>query len=28
LQPSEIALLQDRARRRRQAATSRTNGGA
>jgi 1-deoxy-D-xylulose-5-phosphate synthase len=28
LQPSEIALLEDRARRRRQAATSRTNGGA
>ncbi len=28
LQPSEIAILQDRARRRRQAATSRTNGGA
>ena len=28
LQPSEIALLQDRARRRRQAASSRTNGGA
>jgi 1-deoxy-D-xylulose-5-phosphate synthase len=28
LQPSEIALLQDRARRRRQAANSRTNGGA
>jgi len=27
LQPSEIALLQDRARRRRQAASSRTNGG-
>ena len=27
LQPSEIALLQDRARRRRQAANSRTNGG-
>ena len=28
LQPSEIAILQDRARRRRQAANSRTNGGA
>ena len=28
LQPSEIATLQDRARRRRQAANSRTNGGA
>jgi 1-deoxy-D-xylulose-5-phosphate synthase len=28
LQPSEIAILQDRARRRRQAASSRTNGGA
>jgi len=28
LQPSEIALLEDRARRRRQAANSRTNGGA
>jgi 1-deoxy-D-xylulose-5-phosphate synthase len=28
LQPSEIAILQDRARRRRQAAGSRTNGGA
>jgi 1-deoxy-D-xylulose-5-phosphate synthase len=28
LQPSEIAVLQDRARRRRQAANSRTNGGA
>ena len=28
LQPSEIAILQDRARHRRQAATSRTNGGA
>jgi 1-deoxy-D-xylulose-5-phosphate synthase len=28
LQPSEIALLQERARRRRQAASSRTNGGA
>jgi 1-deoxy-D-xylulose-5-phosphate synthase len=28
LQPSEIAILQDRARRRRQAVNSRTNGGA
>ena len=28
LQPSEIAVLEDRARRRRQAANSRTNGGA
>jgi hypothetical protein len=28
LQPSEIAVLEDRARRRRQAASSRTNGGA
>jgi 1-deoxy-D-xylulose-5-phosphate synthase len=28
LQPSEIAILQDRARRRRQAASGRTNGGA
>jgi 1-deoxy-D-xylulose-5-phosphate synthase len=28
LQPSEIALLQERARRRRQSASSRTNGGA